>query len=513
MSAEAALTFLLNLQSRQLDQPVYDDPATPNVENLTWCLPIGTTFPAQDFVLRQYVIGWWINEALRDVGIGHKMAFFFHQYLTTTANTASNANFYDYLELLRWGALGNFKKLVEKMITDNTMLRYLNNNENTKGNPNENFAREFFELFTIGKGPQVAPGDYTHYTEEDIVAAARVFTGFRSVNNRSIIDPETGFPTGVAQIAQHDTGNKTFSAKFQQSVIIGGTNVAGMRNELTQIVDMVFRQKETAKTLCRRLYRYFVHRNISAEIESDIIGPLADTLLANNFEMKPVLTRLLSSVHFFDMDDSDNADEIVGGMIKSPLELCLQTLSFFQVPIPNPNTANRAHYQLFYGQTINTRLFGGANFPIFFPSDVAGYPPYHQHPDYSRQWFNSSSIIARYKMPAIFLSGTTQIGANPNNPIGTKLNIAPWVRSSGVISDPKSANVVVEDLVNYLLPEGIDPARFDYFYQATFLDGLPPADWTYEWENYLNTNNPTEVTIALERLVTAILYSPEYQTF
>jgi hypothetical protein len=72
---------------------------------------------------------------------------------------------------------------------------------------------------------------------------------------------------------------------------------------------------------------------------------------------------------------------------------------------------------------------------------------------------------------------------------------------------------LVDKLLTYLLPKEVDGDRFNYFYQTIFLDNLPPADWTYEWENYLSTNNDTEVKIALERLITAILYSQEYQTF
>lgn len=513
-TAEQALPDLLTLKTRQLEQPVYDDPTTTGtVENITWCLPTGLPLPAEDFALRRFILSWWVNEALRDQGIGHKMTFFYHQYMVTTANSSGNTNFYDYLALMRWGALGNFKKLAFKIISDNCMLRYLNNNENTKNSPNENFAREFFELFTIGKGAQVAPGDYTNYTEDDIVQAAKVFTGIRANQNRTIIDPETGIPKGSFNFNQHDTSNKKFSNRFQGTSITGAQNVTQMNTELTAFVNMVFAQPETARNLCRRLYRYFIHRNISAEIESDIIIPLANTLLANNYEIKPVLSRLLASEHFYDADDSDNTNEIIGGMIKSPMELSLQAISFFNIPIPNPLTQPTAHYNAFYSQAVLQRMFGSANFPFFFPSDVAGYPAYYQNPDYSRQWFNSSSIIARYKLPAMLLTGTRQIGAGPNQSIGIKLNIAPWVRNSGTISDPSDPFVLVNELLDYLLPESVDANRFDYFYTKTFLDSLPPDDWTYEWQNYLNTGVETEVKIALERLITAILYSPEYQTF
>ncbi len=520
MSADAALDTILTDYPQQLVQPVYDNPATTGViENDVWLLPPGLPQPAEDFILRRYNMGWWINEALHDSGIGHKMTFFFHQYLAVAANSGGNANYFDYLRLLRWGAMGNFKKLATKMVVDNSMLRYLNNNENTKNNPNENFAREFLELFTIGKGNQAAPGDYTNYTEDDIVEAARVFTGIRTRFNRDIIDAETGIPRGDFQtnaggaVTQHDTASKTFSPRFQNTLITGGSTLAAAFQELDAFVDMVFAQPETAKNFCRRLYRFFVHRDITDEIENDIIAPLADTFVANNFEVKPVLRQLLQSSHFFDEDDSDNADEIVGGIIKSPLELTLQAVSFFNITIPSPTQNTQMHYGLFYSQAVIDRMFAGANLTLFFPPDVAGYAAYYQSPDFHRQWFNSSTIIARYKLPVMLLTGTRQIGSNPNGQIGIKLNIAPWLRDQSGIATPADAYSVVQELLDYMLPTPPDNDRFNYFFDSVFLDGLPPADWTYEWQNYLTSGDATEVTLALERLVRAIMYSPEYQTF
>lgn len=515
-TASEALNSLLQLYPFQQNQPIYKNLQVQGSPIETWLLPLPgtpqTELPAEDFVLRRWNLVWWCNEALRDPGIGHKMQLFFHQFMVTTAAMGRNSAFFDYLQLLRWGALGNFKKLAYKIVTDNSMLLYLNNTQNTKNNPNENFAREFFELFTIGKGPQIGPGDYTNYTEDDIVEASKVLTGFRTRFNRDVVDDETGIPRGDAVFAQHSTGNKTFSSKFNNTVIQGATNAAGMWVELQAFVDMIFAQPETAKNLCRRLYRYFVSKSITAEIETDIIGPLANTLISNNFEIKPVLQQLLQSQHFFDADDADDTDEIVGGMLKSPLELNFHAMSFFGMPLPDPIANTSGYFQLFE-RGMMQRAFSTANFPLFFPSDVAGYPAYYQAPDYSHHWFSSSTIITRYKLPAMLLSGTLTIGTQTGQQLGTKLNIAPWVRDSGAISNPFDSQVLVEDLLKYLLPEDVDTDRFNYFHIQVFLDNLPPADWTYEWENYLSTNDATEVTLALERLIKAILFSPEYQTF
>jgi uncharacterized protein (DUF1800 family) len=520
-SVTQALDVLLQPYNQYLSQPIYDDANTSNNENATWILPLPGTptdqLPNQDFVLRRYVVSWWSDEALRDPGIVHKMMIFWHQYMAASLQSSGSKQFFDYLSLLRWGALGNFKKLATKIVTDNVMLLYLNNHQNTAANPNENFAREFFELFTIGKGPQVGPGDYTNYTEDDIVQAARVLTGFRARTDRTIVDPETGIPRGTTSFGTannpvHTPGNKQFSARFNNTVITGATNAAGMYAELDAFVNMIFAQPETAKNLCRRLYRFFVSKKITNEIETDIITPLSNTLINNNFEIKPVLQQLLRSTHFFDEDDSDNKDEIIGGIIKSPLELAYQSLSFFNLTPPDAAAQPGANY-LFHERGLAQRMLGLANYNPFLPSDVAGYPGFYQDPDYSRAWFNSSTIIARYKVPAMLLSGKLTIGSSVNQPLGVKLDIAPWIKNSGVITDAEDPYVLVQDLLTYMLPEEVDTDRFNYFYITVFLDNLPPADWTYEWQNYLDTGDQTEVKIALERLITAIMYSPEYQTF
>lgn len=512
MSAEQAANDLLALRPQILEQPVYDDPGTQAIEQVQWLLPTGQTFPNQEFDLRRRVIGWWLHEALHDTGIGHKMTFFWHQHLATSIMTYNHALFFDYLSLLRWGALGNVKKLATKMVADNNMLVYLNGHDNSRTSPNENFAREFFELFTIGKGPQAGPEDYTNYTEEDIVQAARVLTGWRRRQQRDNYDPETNIPRGTTTISRHDTGNKTFSARFQNTVIQGATTAAAMYTELDAFVNMVFAQPETARSYARRVYRFFVHPRITPEIEQDIIGPMGDTLRDNNYEILPMMQQLLKSQHFYDMDDAEFGDQIIGGIIRSPLDMALQSLSFFNITIPDPITANATHYTTFYGSGVNERMLGMANLNLFVPPDVAGYSAYHQGPEFSRHWFNSTSIIARYKLPQMLLSGRRSIGGSPNTSIGIKLNIVPWVRNSGITADPSDPYLLVKDLLDYMLPGAIDEDRFNYFYDKVFLNELPAYDWTYEWEDYLQTNNETEVKLALERLIQHIMYSQEYQT-
>jgi uncharacterized protein (DUF1800 family) len=514
LTAADALSSLLNPYPLQLDQPVYSDGVSAP---LTWVnppQPPSAALPGDDEDLTRFVMAWWVNEALHDPGVGHRMELFFHQFMAVDASSGSSMEFFDYLALLRWGSLGNLKQLVTKMVTDNCMLRYVDNDQNFAQNPNENFAREFFELFTVGRGQAAGPGDYTTFTEDDVVEAARVFTGFNHAQRHQYTDPDTLIPAGKGYPQSHDFDPKIFSARFGGATITAPTNDAdGMLAELNAFVDLVFAQPVTSQLFCRRLYHFFVTRIITQEVEDEVITPLAQLLVDSNFEIKPVLEKLLQSEHFFDADDSDNANEIFGALIKSPLDLTLQALSFFQLPIPDPVAENKKHYADFYGAAVLERMLTRAGMDLFYPLDVAGYSGYYQDPALNRQFFNSATIVQRYKLPQILLSGTHAWGSGSNDDIGTKLDVAAWLRDSGVVADPSDSYVIVEDLLYYLFPEEPDNDRFTHFLVSVFLDQLPPADWTYEWENYLTTGDDTEVKIPLGRLLNAIMYAPEYQVF
>ena len=513
-TAAEALATLLSSYTLQLEQPVYSNgPAAP----VTWVnppQPPSTPLPGNDKDLTRFVMGWWVNEALHDPGTSHRMSLFFHQFLAVDAASGSSMEFFDYLALLRWGSLGNLKKLVTKMVTDSCMLTYVDNDQNFAHNPNENFSREFFELFTIGRGLPAGPGDYTTFTEEDVVQAARVFTGFNHAQRHQYADPETTIPAGKAYPQSHDFDPKIFSARLGGATISAPTqDTAGMEAELNLFVDLVFAQPETSKNFCRRLYHFFVTRNIPQEVEDDIIAPLAQLLVDSDFEIKPVLKKLLLSEHFFDVDDSNNADEIVGALIKSPLDLTLHALTFFQLPIPNPVTENKKHYSDFYSAAVLERMLARAGMDLFYPPDVAGYSGYYQDAVLNRQFFHSATIVQRYKLPQVLLTGTHAWGSGSNDPIGTKLDIAAWLRDSGTVTDPLDSYVIVQELLYYIFPEEPDNDRFTHFLVTVFLDQLPPADWTYEWQNYLNTGDDTEVKIPLGRFINALMYAPEYQVF
>lgn len=457
-----------------------------------------------------YVRAWRVNQALLDPSIGSKMLFFLHSNFVVTSNTLTAANFYDYLALLQYYCVGNFRKLAEKMTVDNVMLAFLDNTLNSVGSPNENYAREFLELFTIGKGPEIAQDNYTNYTEQDVQQGARVLTGFRTGDRATYIDPETNIPRGRPLITKHDKNPKTFSSAFQNLTINGGADDAGMWTELTQYVDMVFAQAETARFICRKMYRYFVGRNITDEIEADIIEPMAQTFRNSGYELKPVLTQLLTSKHFFDEEDGVAGDQTLGAMMKSPLELLLGALSYFDVKLPDPETDIDNHYRVVWGSSFLSVILSSASMDVFRPADVAGYPAYYQTPDYHRAWFHASSIISRYKLPEMLLTGKRIVAAG-NIGGGVKLDFAAWVKNSGGISNPFSAETLVTELLTYLFPQTLSPERLNYFLNDVFLNGQTADDWSYEWQNYVDSGVATEVSIPLGDLLKAVMYAPEYQ--
>ena len=463
---------------------------------------------------QELVMAWWTGEAQKDATITHRMISFLHTAFTARIDGARSPKVrYDHLSLLRYYALGNFKTLAKKMTTDVCMLFFLDNCANTKDQPNENWAREFLELFTIGKGEQLGITNYTHYTEHDIRQAARVFTGFyngtiNSLTRGQFLDPETGIYRGGAYINKHDMGDKTFSHAFQNTKIKGAQTSADMWRELDDFINMVFAQPATAKFLSRRLYRFFVRDTITAEIETDIITPLANTLLANDYELKPALEKLLSSKHFYDADDGNPNNETIGALVKSPMELMLQAVSVFEPNTPNIKNNNEIYYQTYWHAM--QKFFIPASMPRFLPESVAGFPAYHQQPGYSQLWFNSSTLIARYQLPELLL--THERFSKKFTRGGIKIDIVGFVRYSGHFPHPEIADSLVQTCIDYFLPEAVPEKRFQYFREA-LLNGLSDTNWKFEWNNYLQSGDASAVYSALHNFIITLMASPEYQLF
>jgi uncharacterized protein (DUF1800 family) len=505
LSIEKAMDQLSLIKDNSWEEPY--DPIPTNNPDGNWLssTELPNSFKGQSRK-RRIVSSWWWYNALQQTTLKHKLTFFLHTSFTVSKDDGSGAStyFYDHLRLLDFYAYGNIKTLAKKITFDNSMLYYLDNTTNNANNPNENYAREFLELFTILKGPQISDDDYTNYTELDIQQAAKVFSGIKTQIDRSIIDPDTNLPKGRIRVNSHDTTNKTFSKVFNNQTIIGGNSEASIISELDSFVEMIFDKEATAKSFCRKLYRFFVKNEISDEIENDIIGPLASELKNKNYELLPTVKKLLSSKHFFDVNDQEQSDEIYGSQVKSPLQLVSEISTCFDLSIPNPTTNNYDFYRFF--NFIHNFYLTSSGMVLFSPDSVAGYPAHYQEPSYDRHWFSSNTVLARYKLILSFLSGRNKLGGN--NLIYAQLNITNYVKQQ--IVNPSNAIALIKELSDILYPESIDNNRIDYF-KENLVEGYPDYYWTDAWLTYINSNDETIVESRLNALITTMINVPEFQ--
>ena len=459
------------------------------------------------------VAGWWWYNAINATSLKFKMSHFLSTRFTIEKSNSAGTSteFFDHIRLLQFFAFGNYKTLAKKMTLNNTMLQYLNNTTNIKTAPNENYAREFFELFTIGKGVTVSAGNYTNYTEADIVQAAKVLTGIKRQSNRSVIDAQTGIPSGYNLFSQHDTSAKVFSAAFNNTSITGATSAAAMDVELDTFINMIFSKTATAKNICRKMYIYFVKGTITPEVETDIITPLAQQLFSNGYELAPIIRKLLESQHFYDLDDSNSNDETIGGIIKSPIQQLSEICTYLKATIPNPNTNPLGFYNTFWWNFVHNSYLAGSNMILFDPDNVAGHPAYYQAPDFDKSWIASSTLIARYRAGESLLDGVNRIRGNTN--IVAKINISDVIRNGGLISNPSNAYVLTSELCQALFAQTPDADRINYYMNSFLLQGLQPFYWTDAWQLYLFNNSNTVVESRLKLMLTKILSAPESQIF
>lgn len=500
MNPREAVAWLMNNQSA-LPEPI--DLKTKK----TW-LPARQGHNSQEGILRSYLVTTWLDHLSRASGsLAERMVFFYHTHFTTMQSRANYGSaLYYQNKLFRHYALGNVKKLATKLCFDTAMQRFLDGHLNKNRSPNENFAREFLELYTIGKGPAGASG--THYTEHDVKQATRVFSGFYVDETFSEnTDSETGLPTmrmpqkSNGEPTLHDFGPKTFSENFGGTTIMPqGRTQAAVHQEIEDFVEMVFAQPETARHLCRKLYRFFVYHRITDTIEQEVIQPLAKTLQQNNYEVKPVLQALLSSQHFYDVHLPDEKHRVSGALIKSPLEFVLGTLRYFDVKLPG-SSQHEVHYEL-YGRLQWTMEKQGLS--LYEPVEVAGYPAYHQGPDYDQNWVTASTLAYRRRFIKELLYGLH----TKDKRHAIKLDVMGYVNKH--VADPGDPERTVRELLEGVFPQPVSEERFDYFLHEVLLDNLTPESWRMEWNDH-RQGKSSSIDQQFEKLFSAVLYAPEYQ--
>jgi len=278
----------------------------------------------------------WMDEMINsEAQLREKMSLFWHGHF---ACRVVNSYFQqELLQVIRENALGNFKDLLRAVSKSASMLQFLNNQQNRKQHPNENFAREVMELFTMGRG---------NYTETDVKEAARAFTGW-GFNARG----EFVFRTNV-----HDDGSKT---------ILGRTgNFDG-----DAVIDILLEQKQTARYLTRKLYVFFVND----KVDESKVEWLSSRWFKNGYDIKKLLEDIFTSDWFYD-------EKNIGTHIKSPVELLAGMRRL--LPMKMENDQSQLLFQRALGQV------------LFFPPNVAGWPG-------GKSWIDSSSLMLRLRIPQI----------------------------------------------------------------------------------------------------------------
>lgn len=288
--------------------------------------------------------GWWLQRmATTPAPLLEKMTLFWHGHFATSAEKVKDGYFlWKQNDTLRRGALGNFVSLTKAISRDPAMMIYLDLRQSRKEKPNENWARELMELFTLGIG---------NYSEQDIKESARAFTGYR-----------LDMTTQQFRYApfQFDAGTKTF---LGQTGPFSGDD----------IIDIITRQPACSKFIARKLWRFFAEDQPSEQI----VETVAERLRTHNFEMRPVLREIFSSNEFY-------AASAMSNQIKSPVQFLVQTAKLLGTELPPPQVAQNAMRQM--GQI------------LFAPLNVKGW-------DGGKAWISTSTLLFRYNFANYLING------------------------------------------------------------------------------------------------------------
>lgn len=348
----------------------------------------------------------WLNEMLGTKAIlREKMAVFWHDHFACRVGDSEYR--LHYLNQLRKHAVGNFREMLFAISKEPAMIGYLNNQQNIKDSPNENFAREVMELFTMGIG---------NYTEDDIKEAARAFTGWG-------INREGEF---VFRKSNHDYGFKT---------VLGKTgNFNG-----DDILTLLLQQKQTAYYITKKIYVYLV----SDEPDEEQINQLADQFYQSDYDIEKLLQTIFQSDWFYE-------EKFIGIKIKSPIDLIISLQKVFSVELTDTNS-------LIYIQDILGQK-------LLSPPNVSGW-------QWGKNWIDTTTLLVRMRLTELLLhNGEIEFLPNDNGDDNdnTKFNymnnrINSVVDKNELKEHFKGINTK-EEMMNYLLqinPKEANAASID----------------------------------------------------
>jgi uncharacterized protein (DUF1800 family) len=476
-----AVDELLNPTAPIPSPPVNDySPNTPDpnvAAGQTW-INDPTNDGTLNSVRRASFKKWWAGVMInQDRSIREKLTLFWANHFSTETNDIGVSHFvYKHHALFRQYALGNFRQLVKDVTIDCGMLRYLNGYLNTASAPDENYGRELQELFTIGKDPVT---NLAAYSEDDVKFAAKVLTGHRINGSFSYFFDST----------KHDITNKTFSSFYNNTTITGRTGAAGAL-ELDDLLAMIFSKTEVSKFICRKLYRWFVYYVIDSATEANVIDPLATIFRNNNYDIKPVLSTLFKSEHFYDVVNQ-------GCLIKSPVDQVVGCLREYGVVFPNPVSEYADAYAMWnYIRNWSASMAQDAG----DPPNVSGWPPYYQAPQFHEIWINSDTLPKRNRFTdTMITTGYTRNG---------KKIVIDAVAFANALPNPGDPNALIDDTMAILYRAPLSAQSKQTIKEQILLSNqTQDYYWTNAWAAYTsNPTNPANYNIVNARLKSLLQY-------
>lgn len=338
-----------------------------------------------------------------------KLFKFLHNLVPTKAfDAVGHKGGYNYIKLVFESCFSSYKQFIYNVTLDGSMLFFLNLNLSRKETPDENYAREVQELFTVGKRP------FAQFSEQDVREIARALVGW-NWDYDTVVFEEGHENSSSFDPNNHDTGDKYFSSFYNNKVIKGREGPEGAE-ELQEVVDMLFDTNENSIYIARRLYQFFVYPALTDEIEEHIIKPLAKVYRDNNYSLVAPLKVLLQSQHFF-QSNVENA------MIKSPIDFNMSILkeinllegvlhlwngereffSVFDNDFFGEKEKDLSHRKYRLTEHLNWYAGKDIGMNLLDPPSVSGWPSYYQEPVYDLFWMNSSTISRRGKLAEQYL--------------------------------------------------------------------------------------------------------------
>lgn len=358
---------------------------------------------------------WTVLMNQPDVMLREKMSLFWmnHFVIEATKKVYYPQMVYNFLSYFRQNAWGNFKKMVSDVTVSPAMLIYLDGIYNQGLAPNENYARELQELFTLGV---VDKDGKANYTQADVEGVAHALTGWT-------VDATAPAPNVLP--AKYDVNRHDSS--FQK--IYDGVNrqynltASGASMDM-DLIDHIFDQRgdQIAWYICSKLYQFFVYHDITQKPEKDIIDAMAATFKQGNWELKPVLSQLLKSAHFFD-------EANIGAGIKSPYEHLLGMIRTFTIQIDINASTSLYYYALAGSQE------------LLDPPNVKGWPGYHS-------WISTTTLPYRNSVQTLLISGAMP-GIGGGTPVNLPADMLGWSKQLASY-DSGTFDEVINELANYL---------------------------------------------------------------